>query len=353
LNSKRDITSGTLCIGLDHPPVVVAEMSGNHNGSLDRALRIVEAAAQAGAHAVKLQTYTADTMTLDVKGGDFQIDDPRSPWHGRNLYELYRDAHTPWEWHEPIFRRARELGMECFSTPFDASAVEFLERLNVPCFKIASFENTDLALIRRVAATGKPLILSTGLATEAELTEAVEVAREAGARELVLLKCTSAYPAEPRHSDLRTIPDLRERFDCHVGLSDHTAGVGAAIAAVAFGAVLIEKHFTLSRADGGVDAGFSLEPRELATLVTETERAWQALGTVRYGPSEAEKPSIRFRRSIYVARDLAAGDLLTHDNVRCVRPGYGLPTKHLEQILGRKVNRAVDRGTPVTWDLLA
>jgi len=351
--SSRELRIGKLGVGPDHPPLVVAEMSGNHNGSLERALRIVEAAAQAGAHAVKLQTYTADTMTLDVKGGDFRIDDPQSLWHGRNLYDLYREAHTPWEWHEPIFRRARDLGMECFSTPFDASAVEFLENLDVPCFKIASFENTDLALIRRVAATRKPLILSTGLASEAELDEAVEAARSAGARDLVLLKCTSAYPADARNSNLRTIPDLRERFGCEVGLSDHTAGVGAGIAAVAFGAVLIEKHFTLRRADGGVDAGFSLEPQEMAALVTESKRAWQALGGVRYGSSEAEKPSLRFRRSIYVAQDLAAGDLLTRDNVRCVRPGYGLPTKHLEQILGRKVKKAVKRGTALTWDLLA
>ena len=334
-------------------PYVVAEMSGNHNQSLDRAIAIVEAAARAGAHGLKLQTYTADTMTLDVRTRDFQIEQADSLWQGRNLYDLYKEAHTPWEWHAPIMQRARELGMECFSTPFDESAVEFLERLGVPCYKIASFENTDLPLIRRVAATGKPVIMSTGMATVAELDEAVRTAREAGCRDLVLLKCTSTYPATPENSNVMTIPNLRDLFGCEVGLSDHTMGVGAAVAAVALGAVLVEKHFTLRRADGGVDSAFSLEPEEMALLATETERAWQSLGHVRYGPSDAEKPSLKFRRSLFVTKDLKAGEPLSADNVRCLRPALGLPAKYLDLVIGKKVSRAVKRGTPVTWDLFA
>jgi len=344
---------GRFEVGRGHRPFIVAEMSGNHNQSLERALAIVEAAARAGAHALKLQTYTADTMTLDLRGDEFTIEDPSSPWHGRSLYELYQEARTPWDWHAPIQRRCRELGMECFSTPFDESAVDFLETLGVPCYKIASFENTDLGLIRKAASTGKPLVISTGMASFAELGDAVGAARAAGCRDLVLLKCTSTYPATPENSNLATLPHLRQLFDCEVGLSDHTLGIGAAVAAVAFGAVLVEKHFTLRRADGGVDASFSMEPEEMAALARETQQAWQAIGRVSEGPTEAEKPSLRFRRSLYFSRALEAGEVLTRDNVRCVRPGLGLAPKHLPEVLGRRTTRAVRRGTPVTWDLLS
>jgi pseudaminic acid synthase len=339
-------------IGRDYSPFIIAELSGNHNQSLDQALAIVEAAAQAGAHALKLQTYTADTMTLDLAEGEFFIDDPNSLWRGRSLYELYQQAYTPWEWHEPIFNRARELGLIAFSSLFDETALDFLEILDVPCYKIASFENTDIPLICKVAATGKPMIISAGMATVAELDETVRAARDAGCRDLILLKCTSTYPATPESSYVRTIPHLRDLFGCEVGLSDHTMGVGVAVAAVALGATVIEKHFTLSRADGGVDSAFSLEPEEMATLVIETERAWQALGQVRYGPIDMEKQSTQFRRSLYVVQDLKAGSLLTKENVRSIRPGLGLPPKYLEQILGMRVKQDVKRGTALAWKLL-
>ena len=328
-------------------------MSGNHNQSLQRALSIVDAAAAAGAHAIKIQTYTADTMTLDLREGEFVISDPASLWRGKTLYQLYQEAHTPWEWHKPLFDRARERGMIAFSTPFDETAVDFLEDLDVPCYKIASFENTDLPLIRKTAATGKPMIISTGMATVGELDESVRTAREAGCRDLVLLKCTSTYPATPENSNVLTIPHMRELFRCHVGLSDHTMGVGAAIAAVAHGASVIEKHFTLRRADGGVDSTFSLEPEELRALVVETERAWQSLGCATYGTSAAERQSLIFRRSIYVARDLKAGEVLTRENLRCIRPGHGLPPKYFEMLLGHRVSRDVKKGTPMDWKLVA
>lgn len=339
-------------VGRDHAPFVIAEMSGNHNQSLERALAIVDAAARAGAHALKIQTYTPDTMTLDLDEREFHIGDKDSLWSGTSLYKLYGEAQTPWDWHAPIFARARELGMIPFSTPFDDSAVEFLETLQVACYKIASFENTDLPLIRRAAATGKPLIISTGMATASELDETVRAVRAAGGRDLILLKCTSTYPATPQNTNLLTIPHLREMFDCEVGLSDHTMGVGAAVASVALGATVIEKHFTLSRADGGVDSAFSMEPAEMAALVRETERAWQALGRVAYGPTDAERKSLVFRRSLYVCEDLQAGDVLTAQNLRAIRPGYGLPTKYLDLLLGRRVTRAVKRGTPASWDLI-
>lgn len=342
---------GSRSVGGDSPPLVIAEMSGNHNQSLERALAIVEAAAKAGAHALKLQTYTPDTMTLDLNVGEFQISDPHSLWAGNSLYELYRQAYTPWEWHQPIFERAAELGMLAFSTPFDESAVDFLESLNVPAYKIASFENTDLPLIRKVAATGKPMIISTGMASVADIDEAVRTARSAGCEHLVLLKCTSTYPAAADNSNLRTIPHLRELFGCEVGLSDHTMGVGAAVAAVALGASVIEKHFTLSRADGGVDSTFSLEPHEMQLLTLETERAWRALGQVSYGASAAEQGSLVFRRSLYVVQDIAEGEVLSAANVRAIRPGYGLPPKFLEQLLGMRVKKPVPRGTALTWDM--
>jgi pseudaminic acid synthase len=341
-----------LPLGAGHPPLIIAELSGNHNGDLDRALAIVAAAAAAGAHVLKLQTYTADTMTLDVDMPGFRIEDKQSLWHGQTFYELYEEAHTPWGWHGPIMERAKELGMICFSTPFDETAVDFLEGLGVPAYKIASFENTDVALIRKVAATGKPVLMSTGMATVDELELSVRTAREAGCQNLILLKCTSSYPASPEDSNILTLPDIREQFDCAVGLSDHTLGVGAAVAAVAHGAVVVEKHFTLSRAEGGVDAEFSMEPDEMRLLVEETTRAWQSLGSVQYGAGQAEGGSIQFRRSLYITRDVQAGEILGEKCVRCIRPGFGLAPKHLPKILGRRLSVAVKRGTPMAWDLL-
>ncbi|TVT68233.1 MAG: pseudaminic acid synthase [Denitromonas halophila] len=339
-------------IGLGESPFIIAEMSGNHNQSLDRALEIVDAAAKAGAHGLKIQTYTPDTMTIDLDEREFHISDSKSLWAGTSLYKLYGEAYTPWEWHKPIFDRARELGMIPFSSPFDETAVDFLESLNVPCYKIASFENTDVQLIRRVAATGKPLIISTGMATAAELDESVRAAREAGCRDLILLKCTSTYPATAENTNIRTIPHMRELFGCEVGLSDHTMGSGVSVASVALGATVIEKHFTLCRADGGVDSAFSLEPAELTDLVEATERAWQALGSVSYGPTEAERKSLQYRRSLYVVEAVTAGQVLTRENVRAIRPGLGLPTKYLDVVVGKRVARDVARGTALTWDLI-
>jgi len=343
---------GTRSIGRDHPPFVIAEMSGNHNQSLDRALTIVEAAAAAGAHALKIQTYTAETMTLDLREPGFVIEDPASPWHGRSLHDLYEEAHTPWEWHAPIFERARSLGMIPFSTPFDDTAVDFLETLRPEVYKIASFELTDLPLIQRVAKTGKPMILSTGMATVAEVDEAVRTAREAGCPGVILLKCTSTYPATPEDSNLATLPHMRAMLGCEVGLSDHTAGIGAAVCSIAFGATVIEKHFTMRRSDGGVDSVFSLEPEEMKALVEESLRAWKAIGAVRYGPTAREKSSLQFRRSIYVTRDLAAGDTLSREDIRIIRPGFGLPPSNLDIVLGMKVTRAIRRGEALTWDKL-
>lgn len=339
-------------IGIGEKPFVIAEMSGNHNQSIERALAIVDAAADAGAHGLKIQTYTPDTMTIDLDEREFHISDSKSLWAGASLYKLYGEAYTPWEWHQPIFDRARARGMIPFSTPFDETAVDFLESLNVPCYKIASFENTDVQLIRRVAATGKPLIMSTGMATVAELDESVRAARSAGCRDLILLKCTSTYPATAENTNLRTISHMRELFGCEVGLSDHTMGSSVSVASVALGATVIEKHFTLSRADGGVDSAFSMEPDELTDLVEATERAWQALGAVSYGPTEAEKKSLQYRRSLYVIKDVPAGQVLTRDNVRAIRPGLGLPTKYLDVVLGKRVAVNVARGTALTWNLI-
>lgn len=347
-----DIQIFNRSVGSRFAPFIIAEMSGNHNQSLERALEIVEAAAKTGVHALKLQTYTADTMTLDLKEGEFFIKAANSLWSGQSLYQLYQKAYTPWEWHQPIFQRCQELGIIGFSTPFDETAVDFLESLNVPCYKIASFENTDIPLIRKVANTGKPMIISTGMATIAELDETVRTARDAGCQDLVLLKCTSTYPATPENSNLLTIPHLRELFGVQVGLSDHTMGVGVAVASVALGATVIEKHFTLSRADGGVDSTFSMEPTEMAQLVVESERSWQALGKIHYGSTEAERASRMFRRSLYVVQDIKAGEMLTTDNVRAIRPGLGLPPKYYDILLGQAVKRDIKRGTPVTWDCL-
>jgi len=339
-------------VGQGYPPFVVAELSGNHNQSLDRALAIVEAAAKSGVHAMKLQTYTAETMTLDLREGDFFISDPNSPWKGNSLFDLYRKAHTPWEWHKPIYDRCRELGLVCFSAPFDETSVDFLETMGTPCYKIASFENIDIPLIRKVASTEKPMILSTGMATVSELDEAVCTAREAGCKDIILLKCTSSYPAAPENSNLATIPHLRELFGVQVGLSDHTLGIGASVAAVALGATLIEKHFTLRRSDGGVDAVFSLEPEEMRALVAETERAWRALGKILYGPQEEEKKSLAFRRSLYVAQDMKTGEVFTTENLKIIRPGYGLPPKYYNQLLGKQIKHDARKGTPVSWNLV-
>lgn len=339
-------------VGRSHPPFIIAEMSGNHNRSLDRALAIVDAAAASGAQAIKLQTYTADTMTLNLHKGEFVISDPTSLWAGRSLYDLYDEAHTPWEWHAPLIERAKSHGMVAFSTPFDASSVDFLESLDVPCYKIASFENTDVALIRKVAATGKPMIISTGMASLTDLDQMVSTARAGGCRDLVLLQCTSTYPATPENTNLATIPHMRDMFGCEVGLSDHTAGCGAAVAAVALGATVIEKHFTLARADGGVDSAFSLEPDEMKTLVVETERARLALGSISYGAGEAEQASLVFRRSLYVVEDVKAGERVTEQNVRAIRPGLGLAPRHFDLVLGRKFLSDTKRGTPLSFDLI-
>ena len=345
-NNKKSV------LELGNSPFIIAEMSGNHNGSLDRALEIVEAIARSGAHAVKLQTYTAETMTLDVSEGEFVIDDPDSPWKDRTLYDLYREAHTPWEWHKPIFDRAKELGLIAFSSAFDASSVDFLEDLEVPLYKIASFENNDLPLIRKVASTGKPMIISTGLASIGEISDAVNAARASGCDDLTLLKTTSTYPASPENTNIRTIPHLRELFNCRVGLSDHTLGIGVAVASVALGASVIEKHVTLDRADGGVDSMFSLNPEELRLLVDETTRAKQSLGEVTYGPTDSEIGSLQFRRSIYFSSDLDSGSEITEGSVRIIRPGFGLSPKHLDLILGRRVSMPVKRGEALTWDHL-
>lgn len=339
-------------IGKNYPPFIIAEMSGNHNQSLERALQIVEAAAKSGAHALKLQTYTADTMTINVEDEGFYINSPDNLWNGSSLYKLYQQAYTPWEWHKPIFDRCKELGMIGFSTPFDETAVDFLESLDVPCYKISSFENNHLPLIKKVAQTGKPIILSTGMASIGELEEAVQTSRQNGCKDIILLKCTSSYPSTPEDSNILTIPHMRNLFNCEVGLSDHSLGLGVAVASVALGAIVIEKHFTLSRTDGGVDSVFSMEPDEMTALVLETERAWESLGEIKYGPTKEEKKSLLFRRSLYIAEDMIAGEIFTEKNLRIIRPGFGLPPKYYDIIIGRKVTKDVNKGTPISWDLV-
>lgn len=339
-------------VGEEAAPFIIAEMSGNHNQSLDRALKIVEQAAEAGAHALKLQTYTADTMTLDVRSPDFAIPEGEGLWGGKSLYELYRQASTPWDWHSAIFEYGRKLGLVVFSSPFDAMAVDFLETLGAPCYKIASFEITDLPLIRKAASTGKPVLLSTGMATIAEIDEAVSACREAGSCQIVLLKCTSSYPAPIDHCNLATIPHLKQLFDCPVGLSDHTLGVAAAAASVALGASVIEKHLTLSRADGGVDAAFSMEPGELKQLTATCLDASRAIGRIAYGPSAAERDSLRFRRSVYAIRDIREGEPFGKDNIAVIRPGYGLAPKYYDLLIGKSASRPIARGTPIGWQLI-
>ncbi|MBK1784353.1 pseudaminic acid synthase [Prauserella cavernicola] len=339
-------------IGPEHPPFVIAEVSGNHNGELDRALAIVDAVAATGAQAVKLQTYRPDTITIDVDGPAFRLSDEHELWGGQNLYQLYERAHTPWEWHEPLFRRAREHGLEVFSSPFDPTAVELLESLDAPAYKIASSEIVDLPLIELCARTGKPLVISTGMASVAEIDAAVRTAREAGNDQLIVLGCTASYPAAPEESNLRGLPVLASVTDSLVGLSDHTPGLGAPVAAVALGACAIEKHVTLSRDDGGVDSAFSLEPAELAALVTETRRAWQALGRPVIGPKDSEREGLRLRRSLYVVEDVRAGEAVTERNVRSIRPAGGLAPAEITTVLGRSFRVDAPKGTPLTWDLL-
>ena len=327
-------------------------MSGNHNKSISRALEIVESAAKSGADAIKLQTYKAETMTLNVQNSQFIINNSKSLWNGRHLYDLYKEAHTPWEWHKPIMDHAKKFNLHCFSSPFDSTAVDFLEKLNVPAYKIASFEITDLPLISKVASTRKPMIISTGMATLSEIEDAVLTARSSGCDQITLLKCTSNYPADPSNSNLKTIPNIKEVFKCEVGLSDHTLGIGVAIGAISLGANIIEKHFTISRKDGGIDSAFSMEPNEFAQLRREGDNAWRALGSIKYGGSESEVKSKEHRRSIYIAEDLMAGEKLNNKNIRIVRPGYGLPPKYFEKVLGYRVKRNIAAGTPITWELL-
>lgn len=345
----KDINVVNRQIGVNQRPFIIAEMSGNHNQSIERALAIVDAAADAGADAIKLQTYTADTMTIK---GAYKIDDENSLWKGRELYDLYKEAYTPWEWHKEIFERAKQKGMIAFSSPFDETAVDFLEELDVPLYKIASFENTDWPLLKKIAKTGKPVIMSTGVSSLADIDESVRILRNNGCKELVLLKCTSTYPSTPENTNLLTIPHLQQLFNCYVGLSDHTMGIGAAVAATALGARVIEKHFTLRRADGGVDSAFSLEPEELKALVIESERAFLSLGTVQYGVQKAEEKSKAFKRSIYISKNLKAGDVLTINDIKIIRPGDGLESKYLDLVLGRKLQKNVAAGTPLSWDII-
>ena len=328
----KDIKILDFLIGNDLKPFIIAEMSGNHNQSLERAIALVDAAAEAGAHAIKLQTYTPDTIT--VKGA-YTIKDDNSLWNNRELYDLYKEAYTPWEWHEAIFDRARQKGLIAFSSPFDNTAVDFLENLNVPVYKIASFENTDHLLLKKVASTGKPVIMSTGVASLADIDEAVQILRKNGCQDLILLKCTSTYPSSPEDTNLVTIPHMKQLFDCHIGLSDHTLGIGVAIASVALGACVIEKHFTMSRTDGGVDSSFSLEPEELKALVIESEKAFKALGKITYGVGDSENKSLKFKRSLYVVENMNAGEIFTSKNVQSKRPALGLHTKYFDEILGK------------------
>lgn len=346
----RPVTIAGRTIGMEAPPFVVAELSANHNGTLDHAIAIMRAAKAAGADAIKLQTYTADTITIDHDGPGFRIE--QGLWRGRTLHDLYQEAHTPWDWHGALFEEGRSLGLPVFSTPFDASAIAFLERFDPPAYKIASFELVDLGLIRAVAATGRPVILSTGLASFAEIEEAMAAARDAGARQIVLLHCTSGYPTPPEEANLRTIPHLAERLGVPVGLSDHTLGIGVALAAVALGACLIEKHVTLRRADGGPDAGFSLEPDELKSLIENVRLAHVALGSITFERRASEAGNAAFRRSLYIVRDMKAGETLTPETLRSIRPGFGLPPRYYDELLGKRVNRNITRGTPLSWDLI-
>lgn len=347
----KEFKLGSHTIGPNHPPFIVAELSGNHNGSIDKALKLIEQAKEAGVHAVKFQTYTPDTITLNIREGAFLVDDPSSLWKGRNLYDLYIEAHTPWEWHEILFEKARDLGLVAFSTPFDETAVDFLETLNVPCYKIGALEIIDLPLIKKVAATKKPLILSVGATNFKEVEEAVFAAREAGCEDLVLLKCPKAYPADPAHFNLRTLPHMAETFDVLVGISDHTLSLGVPLASIAFGCCWIEKHFTGARAEGGVDSAFSSEPREFKFLVEESKIVWEALGRVQYDVLPSEELERMFRPSLYFVEEVKAGTIVKPHHIRSVRPAGGLLPKEIDKIVGSKLKRDVKYGTPVSWDL--
>jgi pseudaminic acid synthase len=344
---------GNTSIGINHKPFIIAEMSGNHNGDIKRALELVKAAADSGAHALKLQTYTADTITMNHTGGLFDINDENSLWYGRNLYELYQEGSTPWEWHKEIFDYAKSLGMLAFSSPFDETAVDFLMELDVPAFKIASFESNHFPLLKKVAQTGKPILISSGTSKINELYESVQYLKANGAKDIIIFKCTSTYPATPENTNLRTIPVFQSIFeDCVIGLSDHTMGIGASVAAVALGARVIEKHFTLRRADGGVDSDFSLEPEELKALVEETERAFLAMGKVQLDTQKSEEKSRQFKRSIYVSEDIKKGEVFTTENIRVIRPGDGLSPIYWEQILGSIAKQDIALGTPLSWELV-
>ena len=349
MNQNAISLSGRV-FGGGSPPLIIAELSGNHGQSLETALRLVDRAADAGADAIKLQTYTADTMTLNCDRDEFRISDPESLWYRRNLYELYDEAHTPWHWHEPLFERAQELGMLAFSSAFDRSAVDFLDKLNVPCIKIASFEVNDLPLIQHAASTGRTLIISTGMASIEDIELALRAVERAGGAEPVLLKCTSHYPADARHANLNTMLEMRSRFDVPVGLSDHSLGIGVAVAATALGCCVIEKHLVLSRNSETVDAAFSMEPAELRVLTEECRRASLGLGEVQYGPVDHTMDPYEHRRSIYVAQDIAAGERLTESNLQVIRPGHGLPPRHMAEVLGAKAQRALPFGTALSWE---
>jgi len=346
--SKKDIVIDGVKIGPSHKPYIVAELSANHNGSLELALETIEKAKACGADAIKLQTYTADTMTIDCKLPDFQIES--GPWAGNNLYDLYVEAQTPFEWHKAMFEKAKEIGLTCFSTPFDESAVDLLEEMGAPAYKIASFEAIDLPLIRYAAKTGKPLIISTGMATKEEIAEAVQAARDGGCQDLILLHCISGYPVPFEEANLQTIKALENEFDVHVGLSDHTLGTATSVASIPLGACFIEKHFILDRNLAGPDSHFSIEPEELVQLCEHTKFAHQAIGKVNFDKTETETGNLRFRRSIYVVKDIKKGDVLTEDNIRRIRPGFGLPPKHFEAVIGKSVNTDLKRGTALAWE---
>ena len=344
------IKIGNRKVGKNEPTYIIAELSGNHNMSKERVLDLVRNAKKCGADAVKIQTYKADTMTLDISKDEFFINENGSLWEGKSLYELYEEAHTPWDWHEDIFNLAKELKIDCFSSPFDETAVDFLEELDTPCYKIASFENTDIPLIRKIASTGKPVIMSTGMASLKELATSIEELKLYGCNKIILLKCTSAYPAEPKDANLLMIPKLRKIFDLNIGLSDHSMGNTVPLVATSLGAVVIEKHFTLDRNDGGVDSSFSMEPNELRELVIEVKKAKSSLGTGAFLLSEEEKSSRKYRRSIYISKDLSKGEVLSMKNVKVIRPSLGLNPIHLENILGKKANKNLKKGTPLSWN---
>ena len=339
-------------IGINNHPIIIAELSGNHNRSLKKAIKLVEEAKKCGVNFLKLQTYTPETITINSKKKDFLINDKKNIWHGKNLYELYSQAYTPWEWHYPIFQKAKELGLIFFSSPFDPSAVDFLETLKVPAYKIASFEITDFPLIKRVAETNKPIILSTGMASIKEINEAIKLIKKNGKSEFALLKCTSSYPADPKNINLKTIIDMRKKFKCEVGISDHTLGIGVSIASIAFQSTIIEKHFTLKRNDGGVDSKFSIEPYEMKQLVQESKKVWESIGTIKYGYSSSEKMSIKHRKSIYIAKDIKKNDQFTKKNIKVVRPGLGMHSKYFEKIIGLRIKKNVKKGTALIPSLI-